>query len=175
MSTFASFRKCDFQIHSCRDPNWQGLRAIGTGDKLPDGRVAAETDIDQARRSWAESLIDACKARNLRAVAITDHHEMVMVKSAIDEVRRRVGAGDDPDLWIFPGMELTLQGGCQCIILFDCDLEPQWWTQAQGSLGINHAGIEQNAARGAAVTQLQYPYTDITSKLDPISRQKPRH
>ncbi len=72
-------------------------------------------------------------------------------------------------------MELTLQGGCQCIILFDCDLEPDWWIQAKGNLGINHVGIAQYASKGAAVTQLGYPYVDIPSKLDPIPELKGRY
>jgi chromosome segregation protein len=168
MSNFASFRKCDFQVHSCRDPNWQGQRPIGLGDPMPDGKTATEADVEAARRAWAEVLVDTCIARGIRALALTDHHEMVMAKYAIEEVKQRVAAGNDPDLWIFPGMELTLQGGCQCIVLFDCDLEPQWWIQAKGNLGINHAGIDMHASKGASVTQLGYPYVDIWTKLDPI-------
>lgn len=122
MSSFASFRKCDFQIHSCRDPNLQGKRPIGLGDTMPDGKTATKADVEAARQAWAKALLDICKARGIRALALTDHHEMVMVKYAIEEVNQRTAAGNDPDLWIFPGMELTLQGGCQCIILFDCDL-----------------------------------------------------
>jgi hypothetical protein len=168
MTSYASFRKCDFQVHSCRDPNWQGARPFGLGEILPDGKNATEADVEVARNAWAKALVDTCRARELRAIALTDHHEMVMVKYVIDEVKRRVDTGDDPDLWVFPGMELTLQGGCQCIILFDCDLEPQWWIQAKGNLGISHAGIEHLAAKSAPVTQLGYPYVEICSKLDPI-------
>ncbi|MBV8848208.1 MAG: AAA family ATPase, partial [Methylobacteriaceae bacterium] len=98
-----------------------------------------------------------------------------MVKYAIDEVKRRISTDDDPDLWIFPGMELTLQGGCQCIILFDCDLEPRWWIQAKGNLGINHAGIDYQGSKGAPVAQLSYPYVEIPSKLDPIPQLKGRY
>jgi chromosome segregation protein len=168
MTSLASFWKCDVQVHSCRDPNWQGHRPIGLGEDLPSGKKATEADVEAARSAWAKAFVDHCKARGLRAVAFTDHHEMVMVKYVIEEVKRRLDAGDNPDLWVFPGMELTLQGGCQCLILFDCDLAHQWWIQAKGNLGINHAAIDQYAAKGAPVTQLGYPYIEVCSKLDPI-------
>jgi type III restriction enzyme len=100
---------------------------------------------------------------------------MVMVKYVIDDVKQRIAAGADPDLWIFPGMELTMQGGCQCIILFDCELEQQWWIQAQGNLGINHAAIDVTVSKGASVTQLPYPYVEIPLKLDPIPQLKGRY
>jgi chromosome segregation protein len=167
MPSFSSFRKCDLQIHSCRDPNWQGARALGINEST-QGSAATIADVELAREQWAKRLVDACVAGDLKVIALTDHHEMVMVKYAIAEVKRRVSIGSDPDVWIFPGMELTLQGGCQCIILFDCDLEPQWWIQAKGNLGINHASIVEHASRGAPVTQLSYPYVDIPAKLDPI-------
>ncbi|OSJ30461.1 hypothetical protein BSZ19_24995 [Bradyrhizobium japonicum] len=174
MAPSASFRKCDFQVHSCRDPNWEGQRPVGIGDALTGGKKATAVDVEAARKAWAKGLVDKCVHKGLRAIAITDHHEMVMVRYLIDEVQSRMKAGKDPDLWVFPGMELTLQGGCQCLILFDSDLEQRWWTQAIGTLGINHAALDETAAKGGSVTQLPYPYPDIATRLDAIKELKGR-
>ncbi|WP_376707605.1 TrlF family AAA-like ATPase [Bradyrhizobium glycinis] len=175
MASFASFRKCDFQIHSCRDPNWEGQRPLGVGDAKPGGAKASAVDVEASRKAWAKSLVDKCVAKKLRAIALTDHHEMVMVRYVLEEVQTRRSAGADPDLWVFPGMELTLQGGCQCLILFDAELEPRWWVQAKGTLGINHAAIDEHTAKGASVTQLSYPYVEIASRLDAIKGLKGRY
>lgn len=57
MSGFASFRKCDLQIHSCRDPYWQGPRPVGLGDLLPSGKKAVEADVEAARQAWEAWLL----------------------------------------------------------------------------------------------------------------------
>lgn len=123
-----------------------------------------------ARRQWASQFVDACLAKGIEVVAITDHHEMVIIADVLEEVRNR-----KCDLWVIPGMELTLQGGCQCLILFDQDLPETWWLQAQGCLGINHAALDKMASRGAAVTQLPYSYIEIPKRLDPISELRGRY
>ena len=75
---FASWRKCDFQLHTPRDPNWQGERPVGLNDKTAAGS-ASKDQVDSERRAWAKEFVDICIKKHLRAIAVTDHHEMVMI------------------------------------------------------------------------------------------------
>lgn len=174
MNDYASFRKCDFQVHSPRDPNWRGPRPCGLGDSV-NGAVATEVDVHATRRKWAFDFVDACQARDLRAVALTDHHDMVMVPYVHAEIADRTASGNDPDLWVFPGMELTAKDGVQSIILFDPSLEQDWWMQAQGKLGIVHAGIEPLAAVAKDPVQLSIPYDEISHHLDEVEELRSRY
>lgn len=169
--TFAHWRKCDFQLHTPRDPNWQGARPIGVGDPDPATRQAADrAAVDAVRRQWAKEFIDRCVARGLKAVALTDHHEMVMIPYVQQDIADRVAADAAFDLWLFPGMELTAAGGKQCLILFDVDLPQEWWQQAQGKLGIAHAALDTGLSQGPPVTQLACSYPDIGKLLDEIEK-----
>ena len=56
----AHFYRCDLQLHTPRDRNWTGTERI--------------TDVD--RRAYASQLVQACRDRGLRGIAITDHHDM---------------------------------------------------------------------------------------------------
>jgi len=58
----AHFYRCDFQVHTPRDTNWQGSRATSDAD----------------RKAYAEHFVAACRDRDLNAVAITDHHDFVL-------------------------------------------------------------------------------------------------
>ena len=132
------------------------------------GKPATAEDIEVARTEWAKVFVDQCVTKGLRAVALTDHHEMVMVpyvQRAIEECRQ---ADPDLDLWFFPGMELTASGGKQCLIIFDADLSERWREQAQGKLGIEYADRDKLNATGPRVTQLTCPYPDIARLLDEL-------
>ena len=136
---FASWRKCDFQVHTCRDPNWAGARPIGVGDAL-DGAPATAADVERARAAWAEQFVEACAARGLQAIALTDHHEMVMLPYVQAAVAARRARDPGFDLWVFPGMELTARNGVQCLILFDADLRSEEHTsELQSLVGISYA------------------------------------
>ena len=60
MDRGAHFHRCDFQVHTPRDINWQGFRPAS----------------DEERKEYAKGFIAACRAKGLDAVAITDHHDM---------------------------------------------------------------------------------------------------
>ena len=78
--SFAFWRKCDFQVHTPRDPNWAGARPVGQGEVIEQtGAEATVHDVDDARTQWANEFVDQCIAKGLEAVALTDHHEMIMV------------------------------------------------------------------------------------------------
>lgn len=168
--SFADWRKCDFQVHTPRDPNWTGDRPIGAGNIIKEtGAEATAADVDAARERWADDFIDQCVTRGLEAVALTDHHEMVMVSYVQRAIAERMKADPDFHLWLFPGMELTASGGKQCLIIFDADLTEDWRRQAQGKLGIAYADYDEKAARGPKVTQLAINYADIAKELNTLS------
>lgn len=171
---FASWRKCDFQVHTPRDPNWRGPRPIGVGDDL-DGELATVGDVDLARASWAKSFIDHCVRRGLEAIAITDHHEMTMLPYVQAEIAERRERDPVFDLWLFPGMELTCHGGVQCLIIFDADLSESWLKEVQSQLGIVVASFDEKAAKAAAITQLECHYPDVGPKLDKVPELKGRY
>lgn len=171
--SFAYWRKCDFQVHTPRDPNWQGFRPIGLGDDN-GGTPATVADVDAARQLWAEHFVEQCVRRGLEAIALTDHHEMVMVpyvQAAIIAQRER---GPDFELWLFPGMELTCRNGSQCLIIFDADLADEWRREAQSRLGIIIASHNDKSRQGPPVTQLNYTYPEIAAALDAVPGLKGR-
>ena len=173
---FAFWKKCDFQIHTPRDPNWVGERPFGVGDIIPETGVAAsQADVALVRKGWAGSFVDQCIAKGLGAIAITDHHEMTMVPYVQAEIAARKETDSKFDLWLFPGMELTASNGKQCLILFDSDLSGDWLRQAQGKLGIVYANLDENSAQGPAVTQLTCNYADIGKHLDEIQDLRGRY
>ena len=108
---FAYWRKCDFQVHTPRDRNWSGVRPVGIRDTMTTGVEATENDVEVARADWAKTFVDQCFNKGLGAVALTDHHEMVMVPYVKKAIEDRNEIDPEFDLWLFPGMELTACGG----------------------------------------------------------------
>ncbi|MHB8710151.1 MAG: TrlF family AAA-like ATPase [Minisyncoccota bacterium] len=113
MDKGAHFYKCDFQVHTPRDANWHGEEAATPAQ----------------RKAYASELIQACRAKGLDAIAITDHHDFAFfpyVKAAaIAEVD---GTGNpippEDQIIVFPGNELTLSSPpCQAILLLDADFD----------------------------------------------------
>ncbi|MER8407402.1 AAA family ATPase [Mesorhizobium sp. M1307] len=167
--SFASWRKCDFQIHTPRDPAWVGVRTVGLGEPTKGtGAPATAQDVDVARKQWANEFLDQCFAGGLNAIALTDHHEMVFVPYVQQAIAERKAADAQFDFWLFPGMELTAAGGKQCLIIFDADISEDWRRQAQGKLGIVYADLDEKHAKGPKVTQLASHYADIGAELDKL-------
>ncbi len=166
--SYAYWRKCDLQVHSPRDPNWTGLRPVG----IPESCIR---QVDANRLRWANEFIDQCAARQLKAVAFTDHHEMIMVPYVQKAIEERMNCDPDFDLWFFPGMEITARGGKQCIIIFDADLSEDWRKQAQGKLGILFADIQEKQAIASPVTQLDVSYPEIACLLDELEDLRGRY
>ncbi|MBZ9823210.1 TrlF family AAA-like ATPase [Mesorhizobium sp. CA4] len=121
----AHYHGCDFQVHSPLDGQWKGL---GKAD-------------DEAKKDYARSLVAACRARALQAIAITDHHEMgfipILRQAAVDE------RGPDGELLpeqerlvVFPGMELTLGVPCQALLIFDADFPQDLFPLVSNALAI---------------------------------------
>ena len=146
--SFAYWRKCDFQVHSPRDPNWTGPRPPGLDEAASETGVPAKAaDVETARAEWAGVFVEQCVTAGLQAVALTDHHEMVMVPYVQRTILDRKRTDPDFDLWFFPGMELTASGGKQCLIIFDADLSEGWREQAQGKSGCETRQIGRASCR----------------------------
>lgn len=153
----AHFRKSDFQIHSPRDHGWDGAR--------PDGLIAQRgtplpAEVRKVREEWARNFLSACKDRKLQAVAITDHHEGVYIWDIIRVKDDLVGSGEDLDLWIFPGMELTTKDSAQAIVLFDADLPQTLFEKARSLLRLP-SDCKAFEPRGIEVQPLGFHIEDL--------------
>src|SRR3989344_2453159 len=113
MDKGAHFYKSDFQVHTPRDANWHG----------------AEAATPAERKAYAEELVQACRAKGLGGIAITDHHDFaffpyvkVAAASEVDATGNPISKEDQ--LVVFPGIELTLSSPpCQAILLLDADFD----------------------------------------------------
>ena len=103
----AEWRKTDLQVHSPRDPGWQG----------PGPITGTNQELEKARDDWADQFVSECLRRGLGAIGITDHHDIVMYQYVERAIARSPEAKDR--LWLFPGMEVTCDDSVQCLILFD--------------------------------------------------------
>lgn len=109
----ATWRRIDLQCHTPRDRAWHGP------DVLPGGTE----ELEEARRGWAARFVEACLAKGLTLVAITDHHDVAFVPTVREAARARGG------LVVLPGIEITTEDGVQCLALFDPDTELSIWTR----------------------------------------------
>ncbi|MEQ9641749.1 MAG: AAA family ATPase [Alphaproteobacteria bacterium] len=123
-------------------------------------------EVDQSRLQWAFEFVDACIAKGLEVIALTDHHEMVMVPYVQKAIAERKTSTPSLDLWLLPGMELTANGGKQCLIIFDADLTEEKRRQAQGKLGIEYSEDDERLSKSGKVSQLSISYADISRELD---------
>ncbi|MFC1708818.1 TrlF family AAA-like ATPase [Candidatus Omnitrophota bacterium] len=111
MDKGAHYFRCDFQVHSPRDLNWNGQGAVTPAE----------------RKAYSEELIIDCRQKGLDAIAITDHHDFVFFpyvrKASQDELG---GQGDlipvERRIIVFPGIEVTLTApNCQALLILDAD------------------------------------------------------
>lgn len=113
MDDGAHYHKTDLQVHTPRDPQWNGSRPVS----------------DEDRAGYAKEFVAACRERGLRAVAITDHHDLAFV----EYIREAAATESGPDgqtleprdrLVVFPGIELTLAVPCQAILILSAEFPP---------------------------------------------------
>ncbi|WP_454114867.1 TrlF family AAA-like ATPase [Microbacterium lacticum] len=104
------YYRADFQVHTPRDTNWDGPRPT----------------TEEERAAWAASFVQAARAKQLNAVAISDHHDFAMYpyvrQAAIDELDSMGAPVPEKErLVVFPALELTLALPCQAILILDAD------------------------------------------------------
>ena len=130
----AHFHKCDLQVHTPRDAGWKG--------------ADANTSIE--RKTYAQELIQACRKKELDAIAITDHHDITFfpyVKAAASEEIDNVGnpVPKEQQIVIFPGIELTLSSPpCQVILLLDANFNETKFIDILSILAIDIVDSTEN-------------------------------
>lgn len=151
----AHFFRCDLQVHTPRDQNWTGDNAVS----------------DEQRRDYAKRLVQACRDRELQGIAITDHHDMVLVKYVRQAAAEETDAEGKPlpknqHLVVFPGMELTLGVPCQALLLFDAEFPEDLFSLAMNALAISPSPATE--AKTAEVQRLNHILSlrDLKQELD---------
>lgn len=144
MDKGAHFFKCDFQVHTPRDINWNGSAAITA----------------EERKAYAESLVSACREKGINAIAITDHHDFVFFpyikEAALTELNDN---GDvyspEEQLIVFPGLELTLASPpCQALLILDSAFPINLFQGILSTLGITpNAETESHTCNVTALPQ----------------------
>src|SRR3989338_5597576 len=105
MDKGAHFYRCDLQVHTPHDLNWAGSEAV----------------TPEERKTYAEELILACRAKGLDAIAITDHHDFVFFPYIKKAAQTELDDAGQPipeakKIVVFPGLELTLTAPtCQAL------------------------------------------------------------
>lgn len=164
MDKGAHFYKCDFQVHSPRDINWNGDRPL----------------TPEQRKTYAEDFIKKCRELNLRAVAITDHHDFVFFpiikEAAISELDNNgQPISDNQKIIVFPGLEITFSTpACQAILIIDADYPTNNLNQILHLLGItpNSADEPTTIATNPITNTIVNGFEELYNKLNSIEALK---
>lgn len=156
----AEFRKTDFQIHSPRDHAWEGMRPESA---LPEEFLSSE--LSSVRELYCRQFINKCVQEDLKAVAITDHHEGVYVYKVIETLEKMQAESTSVDLWVFPGMELTCRDSCQALIIFDSFLPVTLFNKARAKLNLP-VDVRPEKVQGIKVEPLNNNIEDLQGLLD---------
>lgn len=110
MDKGAHYYKCDLQVHTPRDLQWDGADCI------------SDTD----RKTYGKEFVAACRRKGVRAVAITDHHDLAFFQylrlaASLELDSNGVLVPHEQQLVVFPGVELTLGIPCQALLILDAD------------------------------------------------------
>ena len=162
MDKGAHFHKCDFQVHTPRDINWSGDRAI----------------TDEQRKAYSADFIQACRDKKLDAVAITDHHDFAFFRYIKDASVNELDANGEllaavERITVFPGIELSLSvPPCQALLILDSDFPVEALHRILTKLSLVPAPDEEyrtaNTERiaGAIVMGLQSLYDMLDSMAE---------
>ena len=136
MDKGAHFYRCDLQVHTPRDRRWSGTHYV----------------TDEDRGEYAARFIQACRAKGLDAVAITDHHDLTFAKYIRSAAKEELDDDGTPvpankNIVVFPGIELTLNVPCQALLIFDAEFPEDLFSLALTALAITprHASEETTA------------------------------
>lgn len=149
----AHFVRTDLQVHTPRDPNW---------------KLDCLTDED--REQFGRDFIAACRAAELGAVAITDHHDFGFVPWIRMAVRAELDIKGGPiavekRMVVFPGLELTLAVPCQALLIFSADFPDDRLSAVLDKLGIDPA--DESQAKAKQPIQLGFDtFQELHARLD---------
>ncbi len=160
------FYKCDLQIHTPRDRNWDGASAV----------------TEEERKAFAVTFIERCRRAKLDVVAITDHHDLCFFpyikEAAINEVDSDGNPiPSDKKIIVFPGIELTLSSPpCQGLLILDAAFPESLFPTVLGALSLAQADKrESKTAQTIAIPSATIGNIgDIYSKLDATDGVKGR-
>jgi chromosome segregation protein len=166
MDKGAHFFRCDFQVHTPRDVGWKGGGAV----------------TDAERKAYADELILACRKKDLRAIAITDHHDFAFfpyVKKAAEDELDDSGnpVPEGRRIVVFPGIEITLTSpNCQAILILDADFPENLFESVLTTLAITPApSSDSNAAEVQRISQDVVPgLPGLYEKLNALKHLKGR-
>lgn len=141
----ARWWKFDFHTHTPASKDtgsWQA--AIGTPNELTP-------------QAWLLRYM----AAEIDCVAVTDHNTgewIDRLKAAYAEMKREADAGTPPggfrELYLFPGVEISVQGGIHLLAIFDLDASSATISSLLGGVGFPaHFHGETDTADGAAITR----------------------
>ncbi|HAG79043.1 MAG: chromosome segregation protein SMC [Pseudomonas sp.] len=141
----ARWWKFDFHTHTPASKDtgtWQA--AIGTPNELTP-------------QTWLLKYM----AAEIDCVAVTDHNTgewIDRLKAAYAEMKREADAGTPPggfrELHLFPGVEISVQGGIHLLAIFDLDASSATIASLLGGVGFPaHLHGETDTADGAAITR----------------------
>jgi type III restriction enzyme len=143
MDAGAHYYKTDLQVHSPRDQQWRGEKPTTSAD----------------RHAYAERFVAACRRKRLRAVAITDHHDVVFV----EHIKRAASSERGSDglllpvsdrLVVFPGVELTFGSpSFQALLILDANFPCDQLPLVLSALAIRAASADRSSH--AEITDLQ--------------------
>lgn len=160
MDKGAHFYKCDFQVHTPRDLNW-------------DGAVPATED---ERKVYAGDFIEACRTKGLDAVAITDHHDFVFFPYIREAARNELDSAgkpvtEDKQIVVFPGLELSLASPpCQAILILDAQFPDEFLPTVLAVLAISPA-----PAMDAKHAQIKKITSDVAKGLKELYEKLNTH
>lgn len=164
MDKGAHFRRCDFQVHTPRDLNWDGDRPVSP----------------EERQEYAQRFIAACRSKGLDAVAITDHHDFGFFSFIRAAAENEVDADGVPvpehqRIVVFPGMELTLGVPCQALIILDSRFPANLFSAVCTTLNIEPNGPDD--ARHAPIVRLDNirDFKELHRRLDEQTYLKSRY
>ena len=160
----AHFSRCDFEVHTPRDTNWQGARAVADDD----------------RERYAREFVSACRMKGLGAVAITDHHDFVLFPYIKDAAAAEKGVdgeqlADHERLVVFPGLELTLGVPCQAILILDAGFPIDRLNSVLEILGVDPVDASAEALPPVARLESIQNFSDIYDLFDARSWLKGRY
>jgi len=166
MDKGAHFFKCDFQIHSPRDMQWNGKKIGVSDNKLVSLIDEQKEQINNDKRQFAKEYLEKIRLAGLNAIAITDHHDVTFVKiirQVVNEENQNFidNLETEKIVIVFPGIELTLASpACQCIVIFDSD-----FNDADLDCILNFLGIQSTNEYDINTTQTQRISQDIINDL----------
>ncbi|MHB1177271.1 MAG: TrlF family AAA-like ATPase [Daejeonella sp.] len=183
MDKGAHYHKCDFQVHSPRDLNWNGDKFGVNSDQVEALTEDQKKDILDARLTFAKEYLQKVRDNGLNAIAITDHHDVVfakIIRQVAESENTEFIAKNESDkcVTVFPGIEITLSTpNCQCLLILDSNLPDAQVDSALSMFGVipSHEYDRQTSGVERIPTEQISNLPHLHQKLDNLPFLKGRY